>query len=174
MIEIPDSQISSTSQESSTDTAVTIILDPRSPEPTPQARRRSRMHGPGYCGNFSVLQVQVPDIYECMSGIVLSDMISGSARFHELVWQTEPPGQLVRDIYFRLPPRPDQQTNWSRYILAQPPIEKNSTAIVKAQPTKWSKESTRSGTHCRLAKTNLVESIDQNDEFDEEERASEE
>lgn len=174
---IPDSQIPPTPQESSTDTSppATIILSPRSPEQTPRARRGSRMHRPGYYGNFPVLQAQVPDIYERMSDILLSDIISGSgmsastrpnhinntlttslARFHELAWQTGPPAQLLRDTYSRLPFRLNQQMNWSRYMLAQPPEEKSSTAIVKAQPEKWSEENTRSRTHRRPAKKSLV------------------
>ncbi|RAO64509.1 uncharacterized protein BHQ10_000521 [Talaromyces amestolkiae] len=76
-LEIPDSQMSSTSQESSTDTTppATIIFSPRSPEPTPRPRR---MHRSVYYGNFPVLQVQVPEIYECIPGMVISDIMSGS------------------------------------------------------------------------------------------------
>lgn len=194
-MEIPDSQISSTPQESFTDTSppATIILSPRSPEPTPRARRGSRMDRPGYYGNFPVLQVQVPDIYGRMWDMVLSDIMSGSgtlafirrchinntltttsARFNELAWQIEPPAQLLRDTYSRLPLRLDQQTNWNRYMLAPPPNEKSSTAIVKAQPAKWPKENMRSRTHRRPAKKSLLlEVIGQDDEVDEEQRSSE-
>lgn len=60
-------------------------------------------------------------------------------------------------------------------MLAQPPKEKGSTAIVKAQSTKWSKENTRPRTHHRTTKKGLLlEVIDQNDEEagDDEERSS--
>jgi hypothetical protein len=78
VVEITDFQISSTPQESSVETSspAAIILSPRSPEPTPRARRGSRMHRPALYRNFPVLQVQVPDVYERMSDIVLFDIMS--------------------------------------------------------------------------------------------------
>lgn len=35
------------------------------------------MHRSAYYGNFPVLQVKVPDIYERMSDMVLADIMSG-------------------------------------------------------------------------------------------------
>lgn len=144
------------------------------------------MHRSVYYGNFPVLQVQVPEIYECMPDMVLADVMSGSgtsastqlghtnkiltakpASYDELAWQVENSAQFLQDVYSHLPLRRDQHPNWSWHMLAQPPKENSSTAIIEAQSVTWSKENTCPRTHRRPAKkSSMLEVTYQIDEVD--------
>ncbi|EED19870.1 hypothetical protein TSTA_031300 [Talaromyces stipitatus ATCC 10500] len=156
--EIPEStQASSTPlMEPSAETSppATTIHSPRSPDPTPRARRVSRVHRSGHHGIVPVLQVQVPYFHERISDMLLSDYMAE--------WQSGPPGNL-RDTYSRLPLRRDQQSNWGRYVLGQ--LSKDTSRNTEVQSAEnWQDENICPTTHPRSRKSLLLEVIDQNDE----------